>query len=244
MSEDLRSPFGVNAQDYDRGRPDWPPTVVDGVQGSAVLELGAGTGKLTRILVRRFDEVLALEPDARMRALLSANVPDAQVLAASAARVPLPDASVDAVFAANAAHFFGEPEFVEIRRLLRPGGSFMVVFYDSARVTPEVPSAAAGRVASLRRGIAANELIRARSWHDPLARAGFARASATTVDHAEAYPARRLVSYYTSRSDTAELAADVMAGHRAELSSELGTKAYTMTFPMTVERWRQGAAPC
>ena len=93
--------------DYERGRPGWPLKVVDipGLLPAAtVLELGAGTGKLKRLLVSTFEHVVAVEPDEGMRRLLVALCPEAQVLAGSAEEIPLADASVDAVFTAEAFH--------------------------------------------------------------------------------------------------------------------------------------------
>src|SRR5215210_1992090 len=96
-------------EDYERGRPGWPPEVVDvpGLPAAAtVLELGAGTGKLTRLLVSQFGRVLAVEPAEAMRRLLVTFCPEVEVLAGSAEEIPLANASVDAVFAAEAFHRF------------------------------------------------------------------------------------------------------------------------------------------
>ena len=110
------------ADDYARGRPGWPPEVVDipGLPSAAtVLELGAGTGKLTRLLVSRFERVVAVEPAEPMRRLLVTHCPEAEVLAGSAEEIPLANASVDAVFAAEAFHKFdGERALAEVRSLL------------------------------------------------------------------------------------------------------------------------------
>ena len=90
-------------EDYERGRPGWPPEVVDvpGLPPTAtVLDLGAGTGKLTRLLVPAFGRVVAVEPAEAMRRLLETLCPEAEALAGTGQEVPLADASVDAVFAA------------------------------------------------------------------------------------------------------------------------------------------------
>ncbi len=117
---------------YERGRPGWPPEVVDipGLAPSAtVLELGAGTGKLTRLLVSTFEHVVAVEPDEGMRRVLMGLCPDAEVLAGSAEAIPLAAASVDAVFAAEAFHWFdGEPALAEIARVLRPHGALVLMW--------------------------------------------------------------------------------------------------------------------
>jgi SAM-dependent methyltransferase len=118
--------------DYERGRPGWPPEVIDfpGLPLSAtVLDLGAGTGKLTRLLVSTFDRVVAVEPAEGMRLVLVALCPDAQVLAGSAEEIPLADSSVDAVFAAESFHWFdNERALAEIARVLRPRGTIVVMW--------------------------------------------------------------------------------------------------------------------
>jgi SAM-dependent methyltransferase len=97
--------------------------------GATVLDLGAGTGKLTRVLVRRYSRVIAVEPLDGMRAILEKVVPQAECLAGRAEEIPLPDASVDAVFAAQAFHWFATDEaLTEITRVLRRGGVFCLVW--------------------------------------------------------------------------------------------------------------------
>jgi SAM-dependent methyltransferase len=119
-------------EDYERGRPGWPPEAlgVPGLPSSAtVLELGAGTGKLTRLLVSRFHRVIAIEPAGEMRRLLVAFCPEAEVLAGSAEQIPLADASADAVFAAEAFHKFDdERALAEFARVLRPRGALVLMW--------------------------------------------------------------------------------------------------------------------
>ena len=94
--------FGRAAQDYELGRPGWPAELLDEIAAelglaadSEVLDLAAGTGKLTRLLVQRFRRVVAVEPDDAMRAVLAEVVPGGEALAGSAEAVPLPDDAVD-----------------------------------------------------------------------------------------------------------------------------------------------------
>ena len=99
------------SDDYERGRPGWPPEVVDlaGLPPTAiVLDLGAGTGKLTRLLVPAFGRVIAVEPAEAMRGRLEALCPEPESLPGTGQEVPLVDASVDAVFAAQAFHWFDD----------------------------------------------------------------------------------------------------------------------------------------
>ena len=118
--------------DYERGRPAWPPEVVDraGLPSTAtVLDLGAGTGKLTRVLTTVFDRVVAVEPAEAMRRLLVAHCPGAETLAGTAHEIPLAEESVDAVFAAQAFHWFDDERAVaEIIRVLRSRGALVLLW--------------------------------------------------------------------------------------------------------------------
>jgi len=97
---------------------------------AAVLDLGAGTGKLTRALVPRFARVIAVEPDAAMLGVLEEVVPGAEARRGSAEAIPAADGEVDAVFSAEAFHWFASDDSVaEIARVLRPGGA-LVIFWN------------------------------------------------------------------------------------------------------------------
>lgn len=132
-------------EDYERGRPGWPPEVVDipGLPATAtVLDLGAGTGKLTRLLAPAFGRVVAVEPADPMRRLLATICPEAEALAGTAQEIPLEDSSVDAVFAAEAFHWFDdERALAEIARVLRPRGALVLMWNVPAE--PAEPSIAA-----------------------------------------------------------------------------------------------------
>jgi SAM-dependent methyltransferase len=102
--------------------------------GSTVLDLAAGTGKLTRELVPRFASVIAVEPLDRMRAVLAQVVPEARALAGTAEAIPVEDASVDAVVVAEAIHWFdAETAVAEMARVLRPGRGVAVLYNRSDR---------------------------------------------------------------------------------------------------------------
>lgn len=120
--------FGSIAESYDRFRPGPPGEALDWVlqdNCQSALDLGAGTGAMTRVLLRRVPAVTAVEPDPRMRQVLTERVPGATVLAGRAEEIPLPDASVDAVLVSSAWHWM-DPERApyEVARVLRPGGRF------------------------------------------------------------------------------------------------------------------------
>jgi ubiquinone/menaquinone biosynthesis C-methylase UbiE len=117
--------FARSADAYERGRPEYPEAAVGHVvaglpPGAVVLDLAAGTGKLTRPLLAAGLEVIAVEPVAEMRAALPAG---ARALAGTAEAIPLEDAAVDGVTVGQAFHWFdGDAALAEIARVLRPGG--------------------------------------------------------------------------------------------------------------------------
>jgi SAM-dependent methyltransferase len=128
--------FGAAADLYERGRPDYPAAAVRRIverlelgPGHRVLDLAAGTGKLTRLLVPSGASVVAVEPIPEMRAELEHRVPGVAVLDGTAERIPLADGSVDGVTVAQAFHWF-DPDAAlrEIHRVLRPRGALALVW--------------------------------------------------------------------------------------------------------------------
>ncbi|MCV7315487.1 methyltransferase domain-containing protein [Mycolicibacillus parakoreensis] len=130
--KDRSRSFGSQAAAYERGRPSYPPEAIDWLlpgHAHTVLDLGAGTGKLTTRLVERGLEVIAVDPIAEMLEVLSSALPDTPALSGTAEEIPLPDASVDAVLVAQAWHWFDPARAVpEIARVLRPGGRLGLVW--------------------------------------------------------------------------------------------------------------------
>lgn len=126
----LAQQFASVAETYERGRPEYAPAVIGataaelGIRPPApVLDLGAGTGKLTRALVSHGFAVVAVEPQEPLRAVLADKAGAARVLDGVAEQIPLEDGSVAAVMIADAFHWFDRPRALgEIRRVLQPGG--------------------------------------------------------------------------------------------------------------------------
>ncbi len=118
--------FGTVVQEYQRGRPGYPRAAIDWVLGQrplTVLDLGAGTGKLSAAVLAAGHSVIAVEPLAEMREVLCATLPQVQTLDGRAEHLPLAAGSVDAVVAGAAFHWFEQgPALAEIGRVLRKPG--------------------------------------------------------------------------------------------------------------------------
>ncbi len=145
-AEELRSrrarSFGATAAAYAEHRPDYPAEGIRWGLGAAsgevrrVLDLAAGTGKLTGGLVDLGLEVTAVEPDPDMLAQLSDLFPPVRALAGRAEAIPLPDAAFDAVVVGQAFHWFDrEVALAEIARVLRPGGA-LAAFWNAEDESP------------------------------------------------------------------------------------------------------------
>ena len=128
--------FAGAVEAYERGRPPYPePAVACLVEalgarpGTTVVDLGAGTGKLTQVLVPTGARILALEPIDEMRGVLEATLPGLEALAGTGEAMPLDAGSVDAVAAAQAFHWFDGPRaLAEIHRVLRPQGRLGLIW--------------------------------------------------------------------------------------------------------------------
>ena len=128
--------FATSADAYERGRPGYPEEAMAWVaerlrleEGRDVLDLAAGTGKLTRALVPFGARVIAIEPIDEMREQLFRALPDVDAFDGTAEAIPLPDGSVDAVTCGQAFHWFRATEALrEIHRVLRPGGGLALVW--------------------------------------------------------------------------------------------------------------------
>jgi ubiquinone/menaquinone biosynthesis C-methylase UbiE len=128
--------FDRAADVYDRARPEYPPEAVDWLiralglgPGRTVVDLAAGTGKLTKALARGRARVIAVEPAPAMLARLREVAPDADALTGTAEAIPLPDGCADALTVAQAFHWFSNDRALgEIHRVLRPGGRLALIW--------------------------------------------------------------------------------------------------------------------
>jgi ubiquinone/menaquinone biosynthesis C-methylase UbiE len=136
--------FELVADVYERARPEYPAEAVAWIvreldlrEGRTVLDLGAGTGKLTRALVQTGARVTAVEPGEAMLGELRRVLPDVEALLGGAEEIPLGDHSVDAVTVGQAFHWFRQDEAVpELHRVLRPGGAVALVWNSRDQTRP------------------------------------------------------------------------------------------------------------
>lgn len=129
--EEMAMSFGGQASAYETGRPDYPVAAVAwmlefarrGGHRLRVVDVGAGTGKLTRVVAALGAETIAVEPDTEMLTVLHTAVPGIPTFVGTAERMPIPEASVDAVVLGQAWHWVDVPDASrEAARVLRPGG--------------------------------------------------------------------------------------------------------------------------
>ena len=238
MSDPRAASFGAVAEDYERGRPGWPERVAEvaGLPSDAeVLDLAAGTGKLTRLLVRHFARVVAVEPDDALRAL----IPGGEALAGAAEEIPLPDASVDGVFCAEAFHWFDAPAAVEeVARVLRPGGPVVVCFNEGNGETEPAWPGEAREV--IRRHLPPGEvggrhLVEEGAWREPFASGPFEPLRFETVEHEHVQTTEQAISQLLSISGFALLPAAEREEMRVELRAVLPGE--TWRTPMLAEIW-------
>jgi SAM-dependent methyltransferase len=227
-----RTSFGSAALDYAAGRPSYPIEALRWAlpaDARTVLDLAAGTGKLTERLLELGLDVHAVEPLAEMRAVIPTT---AHAIEGTAEAIPLPDASVDGVTVGQAYHWFDAPlALAEMRRVLRPGGAiglFWNLLDDSV-----------GWVGDFLESVAGEERASAISA-DPqpiwTGVDGLTEPERGIFRHAAAYDADRLVAYVVSRSQTILLPTD----ERAALVERVRAIAPAGEFelPLVCEAWR------
>ena len=175
-----------------------------------MLDLAAGTGKLTRLLIATGAEVVAVEPVPGIRDQLRATVPGVEVLDGTAEAIPLADASVDTVTVAQAFHWFRLDEaFAEIARVLRPGGTLAILFNQRDARTPWV-AAWNDAIGWDSRRIAVSQ---ATDWAAALSSAGYVNAGHAHVDWSETSTPDLLAARVRSVSYIAEERAEVQQGY-------------------------------
>jgi len=189
--------YSRSADSYVRGRPDYPPAALDWLRndlglepGRAALELGAGTGKFTRLLIETGAAVTAVEPVGAMLDELRRALPAVFASQGTAQRMPAADASADAVICAQAFHWFASAEsLAEIRRVLKPGGKLGLIW--------NVRDQSVGWVAELTRIMAPYEGDAPRydhgEWRRIFPAQGFGELHERTFVHSHIGPAEQVI---------------------------------------------------
>ena len=212
--------FDRVAEEYERGRPGYPDDVLDLLpvaDAATVLDLAAGTGKLTRVLARRYRRVIAVEPLGGMRALITREAPAAEALDGRAEAIPLADAEVDAVFVAQAIHWFANDVAVaEIARVLRPGGVLAVVRNEVDDDAPSpLPDAYRDRLKVVFEDVTESPT----DWRDAVARGPFGELSVASVEHEQVSDRRGVLAFALSLS----VIAHRPDAERQQVMDELGS---------------------
>jgi SAM-dependent methyltransferase len=207
--------FASAVDAYERGRPSYPPVAIANLarefgltKASTVLDLAAGTGKLTRLLVPLVGRVIAVEPSEAMRSELREQVPTVDARAGTAEAIPTPDASVDAVFVGQAFHWFRTVEASrEIARVLSPGGGLALLWNRARWSENELPWLAAfGELLQPYRQAAGPFPAEAEPWKPALQATGaFAPLSSAEVDHVQTGSTEDVVALVSSWSWIANL---------------------------------------
>lgn len=237
MSELARS-FEREAEAYERGRPGYPAEALDLFElpsAATVLDLAAGTGKLTRVLARRYARVVAVEPLDAMRAELERAVAGVDLRAGTAEAIPAADHEFDAVFIAQAFHWFAtEAVVAELVRVLRPGGLLVLLWntLSTAPVTPPLPEEFRRRVRALREEVKGGD--GGHDWRATLQRGPFEDVHEALVPHEAVLDAESMVAQVASFSWVARRPETERRRLLAELRALLPETTYTMSLDTEV----------
>jgi SAM-dependent methyltransferase len=211
----------VDALDYDQLRPEYAPEAVAWVAdrcgigpGSSVVDLAAGTGRLSGRFLELGVDVIAVEPAANMRSVLQERFPTVRAIVATAESMPFDDGAVDAVVVGNAFHHFErEAAMAEIRRVLRPRGALAVFWaWPAGEEQQQIPGMRA--IYEAVDSTAGESAIVAahRSWAElPAAVDGFDPFERREFPAIHVLPAARLADLYATSSDVVSLPASTRA---------------------------------
>jgi SAM-dependent methyltransferase len=227
--------FDREADAYERGRPGYPAQAIDWLAaqlqlgaGRTIVDVGAGTGKLTRELLSTGAEVVAIEPVAGMRSVLTRHTPQARVLEGTAEALSLDSGSADAIVVAQAFHWFDGPRaLAEFHRVLRPGGGLALI-WNRRRVDQPMHREIDEIIEPYRRGTPSH---RSGEWRRTLeVSALFAPVAEHVVQFGQTVDAQGFVDRIVSISFIAALEADDRAQVQARLRALIAKLGGSVTF--------------
>jgi SAM-dependent methyltransferase len=222
--------FDRFADAYDRARPEYPKDAIDRIvselglgPGSTVVDLAAGTGKLTRPLLETGARVLSVEPVARMRDVLVGTTPGAEALDGTAEAIPLPPQSADAVTVGQAFHWFdGDRALTEIDRVLRPAGRLALI-WNARDLSQPLQASLVELMEPHRRATPSHRSAR---WRDAFPRSAFVPSGEWRIAHSQELDSRGLVDQIASISFVGALPirerAELLAAVRALAGKQRG----------------------
>jgi len=224
--------FGSAADVYERARPSYPADAVAWIAeqarlgpGRTVVDVGAGTGKLTRLLVSTGARVVAVEPVPEMRAKLVETTPGAEALDGTAEELPLEDASADVVTVAQAFHWFElDQALPELHRVLRPGG-LLILIWNSRDLDDPLQAAIEELLRPLRGSVSAQQ---AGAWRAPLERSPLFGSGPQAVF---GYDQRMTVDDVCDRVISTSFVAAMRPFEREELLVRVRAATYGLTEP-------------
>jgi ubiquinone/menaquinone biosynthesis C-methylase UbiE len=241
--------FDTVADSYDRVRPHFPQAAIDWIvqsldlqPGRDVLDLAAGTGRLTTELARTGARVIAVDPAPKMLDYIRRALPDVEVHEGTAQEIPLPDGAVDAVTVAQAFHWFASEEaLAEIHRVLRPDGRLLIAW--NRRDTDAEVHAEISRIIAPYQGDAPRH--RSGAWREVMASTPrFAPDGHEEIPFEQRLDIPALVDRVQSTSFIAALPDDERAGVLAEVD-ELGRRlGEPIVLPHTSELYAYSRLPC
>lgn len=233
--------FGAGADAYERARPSYPAAAVEWMvartglgPGMSVVDVGAGTGKLTRLLPAIGARVIAVEPVPAMRAKFEEELPGVEALDGTAEELPLPDESVDVVVVAQAFHWFDHARALpELHRVLRPGGS-LVLFWNMRDLSNDLQAGVEALLGSVRGGSEARSLTGA--WRAALERSPlFGLPVQETFPFEQSFTADDLCARVASTSYVAALPEGERDGLLVRVRALVDGRAEPFPFPYQTE---------
>lgn len=239
----LAAQFADLAEVYERGRPGYPPAVVGALSAelrlephARVLDLAAGTGKLTRALVAGGLDVVAVEPLESLRAILADMVGAERVLEGLAEAIPLPDGSVRAITVADAFHWFDQARaLTEMRRVLVPGGGLALL-----TTIPDLSEAPWGHEFGRMLNAARTEhpYFDGTPWQETLrATPGWAEPRLLRVTAPQPFSTEQLVDWVHSFSWVGAMPGAERASFLARIADLVATGGTPPTLPIQAQIW-------